>query len=138
MQKTAALRYQTTKRKDYFQKLFFQYLKMTMQISMILLMEAQICRVKKQGREPYVTNQHCSDNNVPRINVYSWQSGLISSKGAYNRQEDYCSALSSAFKLYNWPQQSLNKLMLITQVSKHTVSYQSLGLPLPNVAQDRM
>lgn len=69
-----------------------------MQISMILPMEAQICRVKKQGREPYVTNQHHRVKNVPRINVYSWQAGLISSKGAYNRQEDYCSALSSDFK----------------------------------------
>lgn len=107
---------------------------MTMQISVILLMETQICRVKKQGREPYVTNQHCSVKNVPRINVYSWQSGLISSKGAYSRLEDCCSALSSAFKYYNLPQQSLNKLMLTIHVSKHTVSYQSLGPLIPNVA----
>lgn len=65
---------------------------------MILLMEAQICRVMTQGREPYVTNQHGSGKNVLRINVYSWQPGLISLKGAYNRQEDNYSALSSAFK----------------------------------------
>lgn len=134
MQKTPALRYQTTKRKDYFQKLLLLYLKMMMQISMILLMEAQICRVKKQGREPHVTNRHHSGKNVPRINDYSWQCGLISSEGAYNRQEDYCSALNSVFKWHNWPQQSLNKLMWTIQVSKQIVSYQSLGPLLPNVA----
>lgn len=38
---------------------FFWYFRMMMQISIILLLETQICKVKKQG-EPYVTNQQVS------------------------------------------------------------------------------
>lgn len=56
-------------------------------------METQICKVKKQGGEPHVTNQQVLA--LHRINVYSWQSSLISLRGARNRQGgSFCTKLS--------------------------------------------